>query len=125
MTYAPVVLFVYNRTDHTRRTVEALKKNILASQSDLYVFSDAPKKIEAAVAAQEVREFFKSISGFRSVHIVERDKNWGLANSIIDGVTYLCKEYGRAIVLEDDLITSPFFLNYMNARLVTIQTKIR
>ncbi len=121
MTYAPVVLFVYNRPDHTRRTVEALKKNLLASQSDLYIFSDAPKKIKAAEAVREVREYLKSINGFRAVHIVERDKNWGLANSIIEGVTRLCNEYGRVIVLEDDLITSPFFLNYMNDALDVYQ----
>jgi hypothetical protein len=121
LNYAPVVLFVYNRPDHTRRTVEALKINILASQSDLYIFSDAPKKIEAAEAVLEVREYLKSISGFRSVHIFERDKNWGLANSIIDGVTRLCNQYGRVIVLEDDLITSLFFLNYMNDALNVYQ----
>ncbi len=121
MNFAPVVLFVYNRPDHTRRTVEALKKNLLSSQSDLYIFSDAPKKIEAAEAVREVRKYLKSINGFRSVHIVERDKNWGLANSIIDGVTRLCNEYGRVIVLEDDLITSPFFLNYMNDALDVYQ----
>jgi hypothetical protein len=121
MAFAPVLLFVYNRPEHTRRTVEALKINILASYSDLFIFSDAPKKIEAAEAVREVREYLKSVNGFRTVNIVERDKNWGLANSIIDGVTRLCNEYGRVIVLEDDLITSPFFLNYMNDALDVYQ----
>jgi hypothetical protein len=112
---------VYNRPWHTRQTVEALQQNELASESDLIIFSDAPKKPEAAEAVREVREYIRTITGFRSVSIVERDKNWGLANSIIDGVTRLCNEYGRVIVLEDDLVTSPYFLNFMNTALDTYQ----
>ncbi len=111
---APIVLFVYNRPWHTQQTVEALQKNELASESDLFIFSDAPKKPEAVAAVQEVREYIKTVGGFKSVSIVERDINFGLANSIIDGVTRLCNEYGRVIVLEDDLVTSPCFLRYMN-----------
>lgn len=114
---APIALFVYNRPAHTHQTIDALQKNDLAGESDLYIFSDAPKKPEAAEAVREVREYIKTIGGFRSVSIVERDKNWGLANSIIDGVTRLCNEYGRVIVLEDDLVTSPHFLRFMNEAL--------
>ena len=116
-TLTPIALFVYNRPAHTRQTVEALQKNELAGGSDLFVFSDAPKTMEAAEAVREVREYIKTISGFRSVSIVERDKNWGLASSIIDGVTGLCNEHGRVIVLEDDMVTSPYFLAYMNEAL--------
>lgn len=115
--YAPIVLFVYNRPVHTHRTVEALLKNGLATESDLFIFSDAPKKPEAANPVREVRDYIRMIAGFRSVSIVERDKNWGLANSIIDGVTSVMNQYGRSIVLEDDLVTSPHFLEYMNATL--------
>jgi len=114
MTPAPIVLFVYNRPVHTRQTVEALLKNELAKESDLIIFSDAAKNNEAVGAVCEVREFIKTISGFRSVKIVERDRNWGLANSIIDGVTSVVNEQGRIIVLEDDLVTSPYFLKFMN-----------
>ena len=114
MNKAPVVLFVYNRPWHTRQTVEALQKNELAKESDLFIFSDAPKTPEIAPAVQEVREYIKSIRGFKSVSIVERKENLGLANSIIDGVTMICGECGRVIVLEDDLVTAPYFLRYMN-----------
>ncbi len=114
MNKTPVALFVYNRPRHTQQTVEALQKNELAEDSDLFIFSDAPKHPEAIAAVQEVREYIKNVGGFKSVSIVERDKNLGLANSIIDGVTRLCNEYGRAIVLEDDMVTSPYFLRYMN-----------
>jgi hypothetical protein len=114
---APIVLFVYNRPVHTRRTVEALLKNEEAKDSELYIYSDAPKKPEAAEAVSEVRTYIHTITGFRSVSIVERDRNWGLANSIIDGVTSVVNKYGRIIVLEDDLIVSPHFLEYMNAAL--------
>ena len=107
-------MFVYNRPVHTRLAIESLKKNVLASQSVLYLFSDAPKIVEATEAVNEVREYIKTVTGFKSLKIVERDKNWGLASSIIDGVSRLCNEYGRVIVLEDDVITTPFFLSFMN-----------
>jgi hypothetical protein len=118
---APIVLFVYNRPVHTRRTVEALQKNETATGSDLFIFSDAAKKPEAAEAVREVREYVRTITGFQSVKIVERDRNWGLANSIVDGVTSVVNQYGRIIVLEDDLVTSPHCLEYMNAALARYQ----
>lgn len=114
MSVAPIALFVYNRLEHTRRTVEALKKNTLADQSDLVIFSDAAPSDAQVKAVKEVREYINQISGFKSISIIQQKKNKGLANSIINGVTQLCNQYGRVIVLEDDLVTSPYFLKYMN-----------
>jgi hypothetical protein len=114
MTNAPIALFVYNRLDHTRRTVEALQRNVLAPQSDLFIFSDAARTPEAEAQVRAVRDHVRTITGFGSVTIVERPRNFGLAVSIMDGVTRLCGERGRVIVLEDDLVTAPYFLNYMN-----------
>ena len=123
MKLAPIALFVYNRPEHTRRTVEALQSNELAGESDLFLFSDAPKKPEDTEAVREVRKYAMTITGFRSVCIVERERNWGLANSIIDGVTHICNEYERVIVLEDDLVTSPYFLRFMNDALDAYQNE--
>ena len=53
----------------------------------------------------------------KRVHIIEREKNYGLARSIIDGVTTQVNAYGRTIVLEDDLVTAPYFLQFMNSAL--------
>lgn len=117
MTVAPIALFVYNRPWHTRQTIEALQKNALAAESDLFIFSDAAKTVEKSKDVSEVRSYISGIEGFKSVTIVERKKNLGLAASIIDGVTRLCNEYGRVIVLEDDLVTSPYFLQFMNEAL--------
>ena len=114
MTFAPIALFVYNRPAHTRQTVEALKKNALAKDSDLIIFSDAAKSESQAETVREVRQYIHQIDGFKSVTIVERDKNFGLARSIIDGVTSVVNERGRIIVLEDDLIVTPHFLDFMN-----------
>ena len=114
MNLAPIALFVYNRLDHTEQTVSALKRNVLAEESDLFVFSDAPKDSDLDEKIKAVREFIASTTGFKSLTIIERPHNLGLANSIIDGVTNLCNKYGQVIVLEDDLVTSPFFLKYMN-----------
>ena len=115
---SPIVLFVYNRPWHTQQTIEALQKNDLALQSDLIIYSDAPKNESGKRAVQDVRRYIKGVEeGFKTISIVERDENWGLANSIIDGVTSIVNEFGRIIVLEDDLVTSPFFLRYMNEAL--------
>jgi hypothetical protein len=117
MNKTPIALFVYNRPEHTRRTVEALQKNVLAQESDLIVFSDAPKSETQVGMVQEVRLYIRQIKGFKSVTIVERESNLGLARSIIDGVTATANKYGRIIVLEDDMVTSPYFLSYMNEAL--------
>ena len=114
---APIVLFVYNRPTHTIRTVEALLKNALAKKSNLFIYSDAPKQSKNEDAVRDVRAYIKTIAGFRSISIVERDRNWGLANSIIDGVTAVVNKHGRIIVLEDDLVVSTLFLDYMNEAL--------
>lgn len=114
---APIVLFVYNRPWHTRKTIGALIKNNLAKESELIIYSDAAKTSEVEKDVMEVRRFIHSIIGFKAVQIIERSKNWGLANSIIDGVCSVVNKYGKIIVLEDDLVTSPYFLNFMNEAL--------
>ena len=116
---APIALFVYNRPWHARQTVEALIINQLAAQSDLIIFSDAPKTDRDSLTVHEVRNYIKSISGFKSIRIIERETNYGLATSITDGVTKVCSEFGRVIIMEDDLLTSPYFLQYMNEALDT------
>ncbi|GHT90456.1 hypothetical protein FACS1894122_00740 [Alphaproteobacteria bacterium] len=111
---APIVLFTYNRLHHTRQTVEALKANELASESELFIFSDGAKNAQAEEKVNEVREYIRTITGFKRVEIIESDSNKGLANSVIYGVTKIVNQYGKVIVLEDDLVTSKYFLRYMN-----------
>jgi hypothetical protein len=112
--FAPIILFVYNRPWHTKQTVEALQKNSLAVSSELFIYSDAAKNESAKKDVDEVRGYIKAITGFKKITIIEREKNWGLADSIIDGVTDVLNRFGKIIVLEDDLVTSPYFLSYMN-----------
>lgn len=114
---APIALFVYNRPEHTRRTLTYLQKNILADESRLFIYSDAAKTAADQLKVDEVRQVIADASGFKSVKIVERKENLGLANSIIDGVTNLVNEYGRVIVFEDDLLSSPYTLQYFNEAL--------
>lgn len=113
-TYAPIALFTYNRADKTKRAVESLLQNKEAKYSDLFVFSDGPKTSEKKAGVEENRKYIHTISGFNSVHIIEREKNWGLANSLIAGITEVINKYGKVIVVEDDLILSPYFLKFMN-----------
>jgi hypothetical protein len=114
---APIALFVYNRPEHTRRTISYLQKNLLADESRLFIFSDAAKTEADKVKVDEVRQLIKGLTGFKSVKIVERKNNLGLAESIISGVTQLVNEYDKIIVFEDDLLSSPYTLQYFNEAL--------
>lgn len=114
---APILLFAYDRPVHVRRTVKALQGNDLSSLSDLIVFSDGAASLSQQAKVDEVRSCLANITGFRSITIHHRLHNYGLAKSIIEGVTQVLSEYDRVIVLEDDMVTSPFFLNYMNEAL--------
>lgn len=111
---APILLFVYSRPEHTRRVLSSLLSNELAAKSILYIYSDAPRLESDRTAVNEVRKIINSVKGFKQVFIVERTENFGLAQNIIDGVTSIVNRYGRIIVLEDDLIVSPYFLDFMN-----------
>ncbi len=111
---APIALFVYNRVKELQRTVEALRQNKLSIESELFIFCDAADSAVGVEKADRVRSYLKSIEGFKAVNIVERDRHLGLAQSIISGVTEIVDRYGKIIVLEDDLVTSPYFLQFMN-----------
>ena len=119
--FAPIALFVYNRPEHTRRTIKFLQQNLLAEESRLYIFSDAAKNPNNQSLVAEVREIIHSVEGFKHVEIIERKSNLGLANSIIDGVSRLVKDYGKVIVFEDDLISSMYTLQYFNDALIRYQ----
>lgn len=123
--FAPVALFVYNRPEHTQRTVNSLRENEIAPQSDLFVFCDGAKNEAGTVAVQQVRQYIHGLDGFRSLTVIERDRNLGLANSVISGVTQLCQEYGRVIAVEDDLLTAPDFLRFMNSALERYENEPR
>jgi hypothetical protein len=118
MNYSPVALFCYNRPEHTEKTLNFLSKNEEAKNTDLFIFSDGPKIPEHLNAIFATRQIIKKFEGnFKSLKIIERSVNIGLAGSIIGGVTEIIEKYGVVIVLEDDLETSPFFLKFMNQAL--------
>lgn len=114
---APICLFVYNRLKVTQMTVRALQKNYLALESDLVIFSDGAKNEAGKEKVNAVRRYIHTIKGFKSVTVVEAPQNKGLGTSIIEGVSQTVKTYGKTIVLEDDLYTTPNFLDYMNQAL--------
>jgi hypothetical protein len=114
MPLAPIALFVYKRRVHVQKVIESLKNNTLAGESDLVIFSDGAKNAHDEVAVNQVRDYIKSINGFKSVEIFESPQNKGLANSIVAGVSRILNQYENVIVLEDDLVTSRHFLSFMN-----------
>lgn len=124
MSLAPIILFVYNRPWHTRQTVEALQKNELAAESDLFIFADGPKSNaseECLDKIKKVRQYIHTIDGFKSITIEEAPENKGLANSVIAGVTKIINQFGKVIVVEDDIVTHPFFLRFMNDTLTAFK----
>jgi hypothetical protein len=117
---APVIIFVYNRPEHTKKTIEALAKNDLANKTEVYIFSDAAKNEKAIEKVNMVREYIDSLGDkdyFKSVHIEKAESNKGLASSVIYGVSKIIERYYKVIVVEDDLVSSKDFLQYMNEAL--------
>lgn len=124
MALTPIILFIYNRPNHTKQTLEALSNNTLASQSDLFIFADGPKNTaskEQLESIKQTRKVAASENWCKSVTLIESETNKGLARSIIEGVTEIINKYGKAIILEDDIITGKYFLEYMNEALEKYQ----
>lgn len=113
---APIALFTFKRPAHTRRTLESLADNPEFTSSPLFIYCDGARNDVEAVQTEELRQLVRNWPHPNKI-VIERERNWGLANSIISGVTELCERYGRVIVVEDDLIVSPVFLNYLNSAL--------
>lgn len=116
-TIAPIVLFTYNRIDTLQLTINSLLTNEEASNSTLLIFSDGPKNKDDEKSVSNVRQYLQTIEGFKSIDYEFKDQNQGLAKSIISGLNKVSTSYEQFIVLEDDLICSPYFLNYMNSSL--------
>ena len=106
---APIILFTYNRPEHTQHTVESLIKNHLSKESDLIIYSDGARTPKQRQKVDEVRKYLTTITGFHSVKLIHRSHNYGLAESIIQGITEVLQQSERVIVLEDDMIISPYF----------------
>lgn len=126
MKLSPIIVFCYNRPWHVEQTLEALSQNIYADESVLYIYCDGPKDNSTDKQKQKIidtRVVVRKKQWCKEVHIVEAEKNKGLANSIIGGVTDVINQYGKVIVLEDDLVSSPFLLKYMNEALDKYQNR--
>lgn len=122
MNYAPILIFVYDRLNHTQNLFQSLMANEEAKDSPIFIYSDGAKDEKAQEKVNLVREFLKTIKANHLV-IIERDENLGLAKNIISGVTEQVNKYGKVIVLEDDLVVAPYFLKFMNEALECYQNE--
>jgi hypothetical protein len=118
--HAPVVLFAYRRPDHLRRALDSLAANPGADLTQVSIYCDGAKSSADREAVEQVREIARGVNdtnAFASIRVIERDHNMGLAKSVISGVTETLEAHDRVIVVEDDLVVSPDFLEYMNQAL--------
>lgn len=113
MALAPIAIFAFRRPEHVARLIESLRANPEFARSQVVAYCDGPRTAADEAPVAETRRVLRA-AGIPNFRMVERDGNLGLARSIIAGVTELCAEHGRVIVLEDDLVLSPTFLAYMN-----------
>ena len=116
-TFAPVCLFTWKRFHETQETMRRLQANHLAPSTELFIFVDGAKKPNDEPGVQEVVNYVQQVAGFKKVTLKISPVNKGLSQSIIGGVSEILQRFGKVIVLEDDLLTSPNFLNYMNGAL--------
>ena len=123
MNFAPVVLFCYTRLKYLKKTVDALKNNVGAESTPLFIYSDAGKDEASEKLVNDVREYLHTITGFKSVTIIEQQTNKKLEYNVIQGVTEVVNTFGTVIVLEDDIVTSKYFLSFMNRALDFYQDK--
>jgi hypothetical protein len=114
----PIAIFTYNRLRHTQETIAALSRNHLAQQSHLIIFSDGPKDNQSSDGVFKIRSYLRQVIGFKQIDIVEREKNWGFSHSIISGINETLKTYSGVIVVEDDIVTAPYFLTFLNSALL-------
>lgn len=113
----PVALFCYNRPVHLKRTIAALQKNAGAVETEVWFFSDGPVGEGDRASVDEVRKIVDNVEGFKGVRVVKNDVNRGLAASVIAGISAVLAQNDACIVLEDDLETAPFFLDFLNSGL--------
>lgn len=120
---APLVLFAFNRPLHTKRLLESVAQSSIAKETDLIAYIDSPIEIKDLVLNQEVEKIIKNFLGFKSIVVIRRGCNFGLSKNIIGGITDVLNTSKKVIVLEDDLLVSPNFLEYMNDALNYYENK--
>ena len=120
---SPIILFTHTRLNLLKKCIKSLKKNKLAQESTLYIFSDGPINKKQNKKIAKVRFYLKRIDGFKKVKIFFKKKNYGLSKNIINGVTKILKKEKKAIIIEDDLIFDKFFLEFMNSSLNKYENK--
>ena len=125
ITLAPIAIFVYNRPIHTRKTLDALSNNELLKDSELYFFSDGPKPDNPndIDKVKQIRKMIREFQGCRNIEIIVSESNQGLAHSLINGINYVFDRHDKIIVLEDDILVSPGFLEFMNDALALYESE--
>lgn len=114
MYLSPVLISVYDRKSHLEKCINSLRQNELAKETIIYIVSDNYHTWEYKAKIEEVRDYVKSITGFKEVRFIFNEKNLGAFLSVRNAIEIVLKEHGKVIFLEDDIEVSCFFLKYMN-----------
>ena len=114
---SPVALFTFKRLKTLEKTLKSLDSNYLSEDTELYIFSDGPNQESESHKVDSVREYILNFSGFKKINLIKRESNYGLTKNIVEGINFVLSKYNSVIVLEDDIVTSKYFLTYMNKAL--------
>ena len=114
ISYSPIALFVYNRLQHTKKVIEAIKKNPISQKSIIYIFSDFNDAEFDKHKIKKIRNYLKNLNGFKKIIIIERKYNFGTSKNIVLGLNKIFKKHTKCIIIEDDILVSKNFLYQMN-----------
>jgi len=108
-----IAIFAYDRPVHLKRVLTNVRKNDV---DHLYIFSDGPGGPRDKAKVECVRDVIKNIDWCRTTTFA-RETNWGMAESVVSGIERVFDDHDRMIMIEDDCLPAPGFIDYMKKAL--------
>lgn len=107
----PIVLFIFNRQDTTRRVFEAIQK---ARPSRLFIIADGPRAnhLGKAEKCKAVRAITEDVDWDCQVKTNYSDINLGCGVRVSTGIDWVFDQVESAIFLEDDCLPHPHFFDF-------------
>ncbi len=112
---APVVMISYNRPDWIQLSLNNVALAHGAVDHEIFVFIDGPRSEGDRILQDRICEIAVSYKQkLPKLNIIRRDRNYGCRGNIVDAISTVITQYGKVIVIEDDVLVSRTFLEYMD-----------